>query len=135
IQDEKDFFKIPHFSSLQKKKTKLPLYAVLKSGQKAIFYKENLEELKDLSEKELSDRMYKMYQFEGDSNKIKFKHHLISGANTEINKSLPKGYKEASPFGSFEKQPLMRLTAGNWNFAIEGKDFEMDLDGTINFKL
>lgn len=135
IQDEKDFFKIPHFSSLKKKKTVLPLYAVLKSGQKAIFYKENLEELKDLTQKELSDRMYKMYQFEGDSNKIKFKHHLVSGANTEIVKNLPKGYKEASEYGSFEEQPLMRLTAGNWNFAIEEKDFEMSLDGTINFKI
>lgn len=134
IKDEKDFYKIPHFNSIQKKKTKLPLYAVLKSGQKAIFYKENLEELKDLTQKELSDRMYKMYQFEGDSNKIKFKHHLISGANTEIVKALQKGYKEASEYGSFEKQPLMRLTAGNWNFAIEEKDFKMSLDGTINFK-
>ncbi len=134
IQDEKEFFEIPHFNSIKKKKVKLPLYSVLKSGQKAIFYKENLEELKELTENELSKRLYKMYQFEADSNKIKFKHHLISGANTEINKSLPKEYKEASPFGTFEEQPLLRLTANNWNFAIEGKDFEMKIDGTIQFK-
>ncbi|MBI6115857.1 type II CRISPR RNA-guided endonuclease Cas9 [Salegentibacter maritimus] len=134
INDEKEFFEIPHFNSIQKKKAELPLYAILTSGQKAIFYKESLEELKELNEKELSERMYKMYQFEADSNKIKFKHHLISGANTDITKNLPKGYKEASAYGSFEKQPLMRLTAGNWNFAIEKKDFEMNLDGSIKFK-
>ncbi|MFD2826486.1 type II CRISPR RNA-guided endonuclease Cas9 [Leeuwenhoekiella polynyae] len=135
IKDEKDFYKIPLFNSINKKKTELPLYAVLKSGQKAIFYKENLEELKDLNEKELSNRMYKMYQFEqgkgGD--KIKFKHHLISGANTEIVNGLPKGYKEASEYGCFDEQPLMRLTAGNWNFAIENQDFEMNLDGKVKF--
>jgi CRISPR-associated endonuclease Csn1 len=134
IQNEKEFFEIPHFNSLQKKKSQLPLYVVLKSGQKVIFYKESLEELKELDEKELSKRLYKMYQFEADSNKIKFKHHLVSGANTEIVKSLPNGYKEASEFGSFEEQPLMRLTAANWNFAIEDKDFEMSMDGNITWK-
>lgn len=133
IQDESEFFEIPLFNSFKKKNIKIPLYAILKSGQKALFYKESLEELKELSDKELSDRLYKMYQFEGDSNKIKFKHHLISGANTEINKNLPKEYKEASPFGTFIKQPLLRLTSSNWNFAIEGKDFNMDLDGNIQF--
>lgn len=134
VESEKEFFKIPHFNSIEKKKARLPLYAVLTSGQKAIFYDNSLEELKELDEKEISNRLYKMYQFEGDSNKIKFKHHLVSGANTEIKKILPNEYKEASPFGTFKEQPLLRLTAANWNFAIEGKDFEMNLDGTINWK-
>ncbi|SKB75744.1 CRISPR-associated endonuclease Csn1 [Salegentibacter holothuriorum] len=137
IEDEKEFFEIPHFNFIQKKKSQLSLYAILKTGQKAIFYKESLEELMELDEKELSKRMYKMYQFErgkgGD--KIKFKHHLISGPNIDIIKKLPKEYKEASPFGSFEEQPLMRLTAGNWNFAIEEKDFEINLDGSINWNI
>ena len=134
IQDEREFFEIPHFNSIVKKKAQLPLYAVLKTGQKAIFYKEGLEELTELSKEELSQRLYKMYQFEADSNKIKFKHHLVSGSNTDISKALPNGYKEAASFGTYENQPLMRLTSANWNFAIEGKDFEMKLDGTIIWK-
>lgn len=134
IRSEREFFEIPHFNAVIKKKTQLPLYAVLKAGQKAIFYKESLEELTELTKEELSQRMYKMYQFEADSNKIKFKHHLISGSNTDIVKSLPKGYKEAALYGTYENQPLMRLTSSNWNFAIEGKDFKMQIDGTITWK-
>lgn len=129
IRDESDFFEIPHFSSVKKKKEKLPLYAVLKSGQKAIFYKENLEELKELDEKELSNRMYKMYIFEGDG-RIRLKHHLISGSTTEIKKE----YKVSSSMNFEKYSPLLRMTANGWNFAIEEKDFEMNLDGTINWK-
>ncbi len=129
IENEDDFFEIPHFNSMRKKKSKLPLYAVLKSGQKAIFYKESLEELKELDEKELADRLYKMYQFEIDG-RIKFKHHLISGSNTEIKKK----YKELSSMNFEEYSPLLRIRANGWDFAIEDKDFEMNLDGTINWK-
>lgn len=134
IKDENEFFEIPHFSTVEKRKNEIPLYAVLTSGQKVLFYENQLEELKEFDKVELSKRLYKMYQFEGDSNKIKLKHHLVSGSNTEIKKSLSNGYKEASPFGTYEKQPLLRLTADNWNFAIEGEDFKMNLDGSIEFK-
>lgn len=129
IKDESEFFKIPLFNATEKKKTQIPLYAVLKSGQKAIFYKENPEELKELSQDELSTRLYKIYQFEGDG-RIKLKHHLISGSDTDIKKK----YGEASSM-DFEKYiPLLRITSKSWDFALEGKDFEMALDGTITFK-
>ncbi|MDN6317760.1 MAG: hypothetical protein L0J59_09840 [Lactococcus lactis] len=128
IQDESEFFEIPLFNTVQKKKSQIPLYAVLKSGQKTIFYKDNIAELKELNDKELSERMYKMYQFESDG-RIKLKHHLISGNNTEIKKR----YKEKSSFEFENYVPLLRLTSNHWNFAIEGKDFEMNLDGFIDF--
>ena len=130
IQNESDFFEIPHFNSVLKKKAKLSLYAVLKSGQKAIFFKESLDELKELNKNELSNRMYKMYQFEGDTSRIKFKHHLISGSNTDIKKE----YKESSTFNFEKYTPLLRMTSKSWNFAIEERDFEMNLDGTIKWK-
>ena len=129
IESEKDFFEIPLFNSIKKKNSKIPLYAVLKSGQKAIFYNGSLEELKELNKTQLSDRMYKMYQFESDG-RIKFKHHLISGSNTEIKKE----YKEFSLMNFEEYTPLLRITASGWDFAIEEKDFEMNLDGNITFK-
>lgn len=100
----------------------------MKSGQKTIFYKDNIAELKELNDKELSERMYKMYQFESDG-RIKLKHHLISRNNTEIKKR----YKEKSSFEFENYVPLLRLTSNHWNFAIEGKDFEMNLDGFIDF--
>jgi len=93
-----------------------------------LFYKDSIEELKELSKIDLSNRLYKMYQFESDG-RIKFKHHLAAGNDTE----LKKIHKEYSYFDVNESQVFLRLTQAHWNFAIEDKDFEMMLDGTINF--
>ncbi|SIQ14828.1 type II CRISPR RNA-guided endonuclease Cas9 [Maribacter ulvicola] len=129
IQDEREFFEIPHFNSVVKKKTQLPLCAVLKAGQKVIFYKESVKELAELNKEELSQRMYKMYQFESDG-RIKFKHHIISGSNTDIKKE----HKEISSINFKEFSPLLRISSGGWNFAIEGRDFEIKLDGALIWK-
>ncbi len=129
IKNEKEFFEIPLFTSIEKKKTQIPLYAILKSGQKVIFYKNNLEELKDLDVNELSKRMFKMYQFESDG-RIKLKHHLISGSNTDIKKE----FNEKSSFDFENFSPLLRVTSSNWNFATEDTDFTMKLDGKIEWK-
>jgi CRISPR-associated endonuclease Csn1 len=129
ISNENEFYQIPLFKKLTKKKTELALYAILKTGQKAIFYKENIDELKELSTVELSNRLYKMYQFENDG-RIKLKHHMISGSNTEIKKK----YKEKSSFEFNQYAPLLRLSSSNWNFAIEDKDFDIELDGNLSFK-
>ncbi|AQX06194.1 hypothetical protein ATB99_07755 [Elizabethkingia meningoseptica] len=113
-----------------KNKYQIPLYTILKSGDKVLFYKENIYELKDLEQKELSDRMFKMYQFEKDG-RIKFRHHLVAGIDTE----LKKDNQEYSSVNFEEKQVFLRLSQGQWNFAIEGKDFEMAFDGKINWKM
>ncbi|WP_394660231.1 type II CRISPR RNA-guided endonuclease Cas9 [uncultured Chryseobacterium sp.] len=122
----------PEFSSFEsgkgKNKIQLPLYSVLKSGDKVLFYKESIYELKDLEKPELSNRMFKMYQFEKDG-RIKFRHHLAAGIDTE----LKKLYSEDNSFIVGKQQVFLRLTQGQWNFAIEGKDFEMYIDGTINW--
>jgi len=119
------------FSSFEsgkgKNKIQLPLYSVLKSGDKVLFYKESIHELRDL-EQELSNRMFKMYQFEKDG-RIKFRHHLAAGIDTELKKDNP----EYSSVNFDEKQIFLRLRQGQWNFAIENTDFEMALDGSIKW--
>jgi CRISPR-associated endonuclease Csn1 len=72
--------------------------------------------------------MFKMYQFEKDG-RIKFRHHLAAGIDTE----LKKLYSEDNSFIIGKQQVFLRLTQGQWNFAIEGKDFEMYIDGTIKW--
>ncbi|GGD08560.1 type II CRISPR RNA-guided endonuclease Cas9 [Hyunsoonleella pacifica] len=133
IRSEKDIYKIPLFNTSEvgrgKKKSTIQLYHILKSGQKVLFYKDGMEELKELNKMELSQRLYKAYQFESDG-RIKLKHHLIAGSNTDIKKK----YKEVSLFKFDGYQPLLRLRQKNWDFAIEHKDFEMELDGSINWK-
>lgn len=134
IKNIQNLYNEPEFSNIEsgkgKNKKLIPLYSILKKGDKVLFYKENIYELKDLDIKELSDRMFKVYQFEGDSNRMKFRHHLAAGIDTELKKENP----ENSSVNFEEKQVFLRLSQGQWNFAVENKDFEMSLDGSIKFK-
>lgn len=123
----------PEFQHLKigkgKNKEIVPLYAILKNGDKVIFYDQSIEELRDFTKEDLSGRMFKIYQFEKDG-RIKFRHHLAAGIDTELKKENP----EYSYFSIGEKPMFLRLSKAQWNFAVEGKDFEMGLDGQINFK-
>ena len=132
LKNVQNLFNEPEFSTFEsgkgKNKIQLPLYSVLKSGDKVLFYKESVHELRDLGQEELSNRMFKMYQFEKDG-RIKFRHHLAAGIDTELKKDNP----EYSSVNFDEKQIFLRLSQGQWNFAIENTDFEMALDGSIKW--
>ncbi|KAF2518536.1 hypothetical protein E0W68_09445 [Flavobacterium salilacus subsp. salilacus] len=134
IKDDSYYFNEPFFNQVEMGKGKnaltVPLHAVLRSGQKVMFFADSPEELTELTKAELSARMFKMYQFEADG-RIKFKHHLASGIDTE----LKKDNKEFSYYDANEKQMFLRLTQKQWNFIVEGPDFEMALDGSITFKI
>jgi CRISPR-associated endonuclease Csn1 len=134
IKDDKHYFNEQFFNQVEIGKGKnaiaIPLHAVLRSGQKVLFFTDSQEELTEFSKAELSARMFKMYQFESDG-RIKFKHHLASGVDTE----LKKENKEQSYYDANEKQMFLRLTQKQWNFLVEGPDFEMALDGNITFKI
>lgn len=137
FQRDQQYFDEPYYSQIEtgkgKKKSTVPLYAVLRTGQKVLFYKDSMEELKEFSKDgqldEISKRLFKIYQFESDG-RIKFRHHLAAGIDTE----LKKENKEYSSFNVEDNPVFLRLSQANWGFAIEGKDFEMKLDGTIEFK-
>lgn len=127
------YYEEPYYNQLEtgkgKSKSTLPLYAILRVGIKVLFYKTSDEELKDLSKEDLSRRLFKIYQFESDG-RIKFRHHLAAGIDTE----LKKQHQEYSHVNLDEDQVFLRLRQGQWNFIIEGKDFDMKLDGSIEFK-
>lgn len=129
-KSDKHYFEESNYNQMVigkgKSKKILPLYAVLRSGQKVLFYRDVIEELQSLSKDELSRRLYKMYQFESDG-RIKFKHHLAAGIDTE----LKKYNIEYSVFNTNDNAVFLRLSQGQWNFAIENVNFEMCLDGSI----
>ena len=129
---DKQYFEEPHFNQIEvgkgKNKEFIPLHAILRTGIKVLFYKSSIEELKSLSDQEISKRLFKIYQFESDG-RMKFKHHLAAGIDTD----LKKLHKEDKSFELDKEQVFLRLTRGEWNFAVDGKDFEMKLDGTIEF--
>lgn len=137
FKTDEQFFAENYYNHIEigrgKNKTTIPLYAVLRTGCKVLLYRNSMEELKELlrdnAYNELSKRMYKIYQFESDG-RMKFRHHLASGVDTE----LKKNNKEFSYFNVDENQMFLRIRQAQWNFAIEGVDFEMKLDGSITFK-
>jgi CRISPR-associated endonuclease Csn1 len=112
-----------------KNKKEIPLISILQSGQKVILYKNSIEELKDLSNKELLRRLFIIYKFNdvGSTRYIYLQNHI----EARPDKELGDGDIEVV----FDKyQPRLKLRANNFLCAIEGKDFEVKPDGEIVFK-
>jgi CRISPR-associated endonuclease Csn1 len=126
----------PHFEKTIKKAQHLiPLYAILKTSQRVLFFEEDIDELKKLSIKELGERLYMIVKFE--DGRISFKHHLNSMSEEDLKKEMKKhGLADvgASAFNFKTSIPKLRLSKSSFNFAIEGKHFEIKPDGKIFFK-
>ncbi len=111
------------------------LVSVLKPKQQVIFYKDNLEELKELystDKKTFVKRIYSIVKFEGG--KVFFKYHLASLSQDNISKemekrNLPKvGYSKVD----FDNPILyLKLSQGALNMAIQDTHFEIKSDGEI----
>lgn len=124
------------------KKVESKLVHIFEVGQKVIFYS-TLEELKDIENepKEISKRLYfikRLYQ--ASVGNILFQHHLEARIDEELTLAFPKEiFKSAGKDGFSKYQtdfvaPRILFKPSKPNFIIEGKDFEMKLDGSIVFK-
>jgi CRISPR-associated endonuclease Csn1 len=51
-----------------------------------------------------------------------------------VKKNIEQYKTESSSITIEGQTPILGLSRNNWNFLLEGKDFEMKLDGTITFK-
>ncbi|MCZ2222285.1 MAG: hypothetical protein LC122_01450 [Chitinophagales bacterium] len=118
-----------------KKKTYLmPLLAALQVGQKVLFYKDEMNELKGLNISTLSSRMYLIVKFE--DGKISFKHNLNAMKEEDITKEMKRlnlPSNGASEFNFSYPIPKLRLSQASLNMAIEGKHFEIKPDGEIKW--
>jgi CRISPR-associated endonuclease Csn1 len=115
----------------------------LQKGKKIIFLKSPIEE-NYLPPNYLQKTLYKVEGFEEDG-RMTLKYHLESREDkkikeTMINRGLPD--KGATTIDFENPVPLLRLRLhivkggrGVYNFAVEGKDFEMMPDGKINWKV
>ncbi|MBS1760643.1 MAG: hypothetical protein JST23_11030 [Bacteroidetes bacterium] len=123
----------------QRPKTKVKLKYVLTSGLKVIFYKDNISEVQDLISdvKQISDRLYVVDGFEKDG-RIRFSHHIDSrSANDlkELEGTFGKAYWQGFSKVDFKiANPKLKLSKDNLNFAVEGYDFEIKMDGRIEWK-
>lgn len=115
-------------------KQQLILQAILASGQKVIFYKDDKYELQNLSVKEISNRTYKIEGFEKDG-RVRLTHHLNAMSDNDLKtiddrKAIYQGFSSID----FENPwPKLKLSMGNLKMAIENKDFKMKMDGSIQW--
>jgi CRISPR-associated endonuclease Csn1 len=138
IVKKEDFFKptIP----MGKGKTLGNLYAVLCVGQKVLFYRNDKTELFNLSNSELSRRLYYIKNlFDSNDGRLQFQHHLEARPDKQLTEafSIEKyGKRGKNGFSEFNFEfpwPRLLLSRSNFNFIIENKDFLIKPDGNIIF--
>lgn len=128
----RDIEKEKYYQTLEvgnKKTTKeLPLTHIITVGMKVILFENEIEELKELSRQDLYKRVYRVYKFNETSViYIYVQHHLEARSNEELG--------NGDSFIDFKKhQGRISLNSTKFNCAMEGKDFSVDLDGTIRWK-
>lgn len=130
-----------------KNKEFIPLYAIIKSGTKVLLYKENKEELLELSKSDFSKRLYVMNRiYDPNDGRIQFQHHLEARDDKKLLEAFPEneldlfgnkyGKKGKNGFSeiNFENPlPRLLLSPGKFSFIIENKDFKITPDGNIIF--
>ncbi|MGI8581257.1 MAG: type II CRISPR RNA-guided endonuclease Cas9 [Chitinophagaceae bacterium] len=110
-----------------KNKKNIPLSTILKSGTKVIFYKEHLEELKDLHKNEVLKRFFRIYKFNEMGTPNLFLQNHLEARKNEL---LDDG---DTIFDANKLQYRLKIKADKFTCAIEGKHFEIKVDGEINW--
>ncbi|MBD1263062.1 hypothetical protein HZY62_20895 [Maribacter polysiphoniae] len=131
----------PVYIGRGKKSKRAIIKHVFMVGQKVILFENDKEELKDLENDDLSNRLYFVKRLaDAKTQRILFQHHLDARDDKQLMGDFPKeefGTKGKDGFSKFSVDfvaPRLLLTPGNFTFVIEGEDFDMKLDGSIEFK-
>lgn len=116
----------------------LPLKCILKIGTMLLFYENSPEELYECSMEELSKRLYKVIGLstlsfrQGDRQysygSIECRYHLEARKSSDI-KAKNGVWKIGEDY-----RPAIRMYHTQICAYVEGEDFELSLDGHINFK-
>lgn len=133
FSSEKCFFNEPYYNRLEVrnggKNFELPLAAIIKKGTRVIAYEDNIEELKDIESPEIYSLLYNVQNFNlMGTPYIYLRHHLEARKDSEIEEPT------LTSVNNSEKPKKYKLKARKFNFAIEGKDFEIMIDGQIRWK-
>ncbi len=117
-----------------KKQVKYYLDTIYKIGAKVLLYKESKDEI---TTDNYNKRLFVIQRFESDG-RVNLKHHLTTKESTSSQKTYEKSphkYVISSNIKEWDNLPqAIRNSANGLKFLLEGKDFEMQLDGTIIFK-
>lgn len=107
-------------------------------GQKVLFFLESKEELKELTKSEISNRLYFIKRFhQAERGNMVFQHHLEARSDEDLSRELgtlgKNGFAIDKLANNFSP-PRILFTPNKDVFIIEERDFEMKLDGSIEFK-
>ena len=112
---------------------------VVSTGMSVLFYEKTPEELYDLSQDLLSKRLYIVNKCEADG-RVGMRLHREARKSTDLQKAMGDMYGSKNKQGlttvSFDvPYELLRLSVGNYcdNALFEGRDFNISLDGKIQF--
>ncbi|MFZ4798586.1 MAG: type II CRISPR RNA-guided endonuclease Cas9 [Bacteroidia bacterium] len=134
LKNESDLFNDNYYKSMEggkgKNKINLPLHTILKVGTKVIFYKETIDELKEISKDLLLKRVFRIYKFNEPAPATVYV-YLQNHIEARTNDDLGGGEKDLS---LDIYQSRIFLGASKFKTAIEGKDFEIKPDGEIEWK-
>lgn len=126
IESELDFFE----KRFDKTKREISPKYILKKKSKVVFFNENRNELKVLSNKDINKRLFLLSGIADNraGKKLLFQTPFYS---TEALKELPK---KVSQLKLNEIIGEYILSQPNWNFVVEGYDFDIDVKGKIIWK-
>jgi CRISPR-associated endonuclease Csn1 len=110
-----------------KNEVELSLVNIIKVGTKCIFYNKTIEELKDLKNIELLQRLFRVYKFNlmGTPN-LFLQNHLEARKNEQLNDG-------ETTFNSTQKSYRLKIKADKFTCAIENIHFKINVDGTIHW--
>jgi CRISPR-associated endonuclease Csn1 len=133
IRNERELFQDNYYNKIETgrgiNKKEIPLLQILKVGTKVIFYKEHIEELKELPNKELLKRVFRIYKFNEMGTPNLFLQNHLEARKNEL---LDDGDTSFNPASS---QYRLKIKADKFNVAIENRHFEINPDGEINWKV
>ena len=129
INSIEDLKKEPEYQFLSKGKSnnvsKLKLKAILKVGDRIIFYKQHKEEI---IKENVKDRLYKIYKF----NEMTTTGYLYCQFHKEARPDGDLGDGETS-FNPEKYQPRLKVSSDKFNCLIENHDFNFKNDGTLEW--
>ncbi len=121
----------------EKDENQLPLKYILTKGKMVLMYDKNPEELFDMPNEKLVERLYEITQLDSEASaNIKLLHNSDAREKKTITESmgLKTGMKGGKNLGEHKKFPWIKIGANAFDCLVEGYDFNFSADGKIKFK-
>ncbi len=125
IKSDRQLWDEPYYREFEEKKKMFSLSAILKVGTRVLMWEETPDELLDC---DLSRRLFSVYKFNFKGQDcIYLQNHLEARKDSDID-------EDYTTFNSKIYQPRLTMVANSFNCLIEHRDFEIQLNGKVEFK-